>query len=77
MNAYKISCYSKCGTYFASYLQSVTVLAESEAEAIQKVEDWLDHEGRTFLNSDSSKWTVEKLAADMCGVIDWHEDSDY
>ena len=77
MNVYKISYYSKCGTYFASYLQSVTVVADSGAEAIELVQKWLQKEALSFLEVDPKKWDVEVLGEPLKGVIDWVEDSDY
>ena len=78
MKLYKISCHSKYGTYFASYLQSVTVVADSPELALASTRKWLAREGRSFINNDSSKWSVEVLANDLSlGVVDWHEDSDY
>lgn len=78
MNVYKVSCYSSCGSYFASYLKSVTVIASSQADAIQRTQAWLDNEGRQFIRNDPKTWDVDEVH--NCtddGVIDWHEDSDY
>lgn len=78
MNVYKVSCFSKCGSYFASYLQSVTVTAESKGEAVQHVKAWLDKEGRGFIYPES-KWNVEEIANGITSgqVVDYREDSDY
>ncbi len=35
MNIYKILCCSSCGSYFSSYLQSVTIIAQNENEALE------------------------------------------
>lgn len=78
MNLYKISCHSACGSYFASYLQSVTVAADSPELAITFLKKWMRKEGRSFINSDEKKWSVEQLMNGIQpGVVDWHEDSDY
>lgn len=78
MNTYKVSCYSHCGTYFASYLQSVTVLAVTEREARHHVELWLKENGRSFIRMDPTQWSIQLITRDTNeGVIDYHEDSDY
>jgi hypothetical protein len=77
MNVYKISCYSKCGSYFAPYLQSVTIVAESAEQAVEELKDWLKEQDRSFINKDESAWSVSLLVNEPCGVIDWHEESDY
>jgi hypothetical protein len=75
MNTYKISCFSKCGSYFASYLQSVTVNADSEEEALTLCKEWLDENQRKFIYPES-EWRIRELD-DAKGVIDYLEDSDY
>ncbi len=78
MKLFKVSCHSKCGSYFASYLQSVTVAADSKESAIAAVTDWMADEGRSFIEKDDSKWHVTLLAAVLENrVVDWHEDADY
>lgn len=78
MNIYKISCYSACGTYFASYLQSVTVIAESQEGAIEFAKQWMNDKGEGFIDADPSKWDVVQVAStSKSGVVDWYEDSDY
>ncbi len=79
MNAYKVSCYSHCGTYFASYLQSVTVLAHTERDAIEYVKIWLKENDRSFIRMDPTQWGVEVITHNtaVVGVIDYYEDSDY
>ena len=74
LSIYKISCYSKCGSYFASYLQSVTVIASDKEDAVQQVKD----EGSSFIYPES-EWDVEELAKYPLtpGIIDYEEDSDY
>ena len=42
MKAFKVSCYSKCGSYFASYLKSVTVLAQTLPEDRWSIEEICD-----------------------------------
>lgn len=78
MKAYKISCHSKCGSYFASYLQSVTVIANSQDEAISELRKWMRDNDRSFINNDEKVWQVELLSTvSIPGVLDWQEDSDY
>lgn len=76
MNIFKISCHSVCGTYFASYLQSVTVIASDESEAFEKVNAWLKENDRAFLYPQD-KWRISKLGPFEHGVFDWFQDSDY
>ena len=76
MFVYKISCRSKCGTYFMPYLQSVTVIAGSQEQAIDMTQQWLIAAENKFLQPQS-EWYVELLCEVGLGVIDWVEDSDY
>jgi len=78
MNVYRVSCYSKCGSYFASYLQSVTVTAETEGEAIVVVQKWLRRKGESFIYP-RTEWRVLCLVKDVSNdmVIDCTRDSDY
>lgn len=78
MNIYRISCYSKCGSYFTQYLQSVTVKANSKEEALAVVKEWLKVEGKSFIYPEN-KWEIDLLSVDanVPSVIDYHEDSDY
>ena len=46
MNVYKISCYSTCQSYFACYLQSVTVISDTPENAKTIVKKWLKKEGK-------------------------------
>lgn len=75
MKVYKISCPSSCGSYFASYLQSVTVVAENETDALEKLAQWFKETGRKFIRPN--KWQIDCMAQHASGVIDWVEDSDY
>lgn len=79
MAIWKVECLSYCGTYFASYLQSVTVIANSKEEAITETKKWLKKEGRSFIRSDPETWDIECLEREVpvAGVIDYHADSDY
>lgn len=78
MNSYKISCYSRCGSYFGSYLQSVTVIADSKEAALIVTKDWLKKEGERFIYPEE-KWRVEVLETGITNgmVVDYHQDSDY
>lgn len=73
---YKISCPSSCGSYFGSYMQSVSVIADSTEDALARVKKWLKKRGQNFVR-DEKHWNVEELGQDGSGVFDWHEDSDY
>lgn len=78
MNIYRIGCWSECGTYFASYLQWLMVLAETKEEAVILAKKWLDKEGRSFIRKNEMTWSIELISDNVSkGVIDWHEDSDY
>lgn len=78
MNIYKISCYSKCGSYFESYLQSVTVLANDEIEAKKITKDWLNKNNERFIYPETD-WETFIILKDLNGpcVIDFYEDADY
>jgi hypothetical protein len=75
MAIYKITCPSYCGSYFASYLQSVTVIAENEADALGRLAEWFKETDRKFIRPDN--WQIECISQHSSGVIDWIEDSDY
>jgi hypothetical protein len=57
-------------------LQSVTVIADNEADAIKRIEDWLEKTGNSFIYP-KDKWSVLVLGDADYGVIDYLEDSDY
>jgi hypothetical protein len=77
MNTYRISCYSKCGSYFHPYLQYVTVNAISEADAIRLCKEWLVRTGKEF-ELPESEWTIADVTyPQQPGVVDYLEDSDY
>ena len=71
-----VSCHSTCRSYFASYLQSVTVVAKDKEQAVELVEKWLKKEGRKFIYK-KDKWRVDILSDKLEGVVDYHQDSDY
>ena len=77
MKIYKISCYSRCGTYFGSYLKSLTILAEDEKSAIRVARNWM-RKNQSFLYKKKS-WNIEVLCEDVLkeGVVDYDIDSDY
>ncbi len=79
MNIYKISCYSKCGSYFLTYLKSVTVISESKEGAIEVVKKWLHKENRLFIEDSPEKWGVDKIYSGIENnvVIDCAIGSDY
>lgn len=76
MKIYKISCYSNCRSYFASYLQSVTVLAESKIEALNKAKDYNNFTGENFIRPITID-NVEEMKENAFGIIDYLYDSDY
>lgn len=76
MKIYKVSCHSSCGSYFASYLQSVTVVADNKIEAINKVKDYNLHTGEGFIRPITTD-DVEELKQNSFGIIDYLHDSDY
>jgi hypothetical protein len=76
MYVFKISCISDCGSYFAAYLQSVTVIANDKNNALAIVKKWLKDNGKEFIKNES-KWDIEKISEEINGVIDYCEDSDY
>lgn len=76
MKTYKISCCSSCGSYFAAYLQSLTIQAENETEAIEKAEKWQKFYRWHFINP-TKECSIEEIEVDRFGVIDSLIDSDY
>jgi hypothetical protein len=66
MNTYEISCYSKCGGRFEPYFLSVTVLANSETEAIGFCEEWLALTGKKPVHPAS--WWIVK---DVTNQLNW------
>lgn len=76
MKVYQVSYYSSCGTYFQSYLKSVTLSAENEDDAREKAKAWCK-KNYNFLIEDSSKWCVTELVSDRFGVLDYDHSSDY
>ncbi len=75
MKIYKITCYSNCGSYFVSYLQSLTISAESPEEAKEIAKKW-QRENESFLYPED-KWEIREISNVECGIIDYHIDSDY
>lgn len=49
MNIYQVSCRGD-GSYFMSYLQSVTVSADTEEGAIKIVESYFEKSGESFIH---------------------------
>ncbi len=78
MNIYQVSCYSDCGSYFESYLQHVSVAAESKEQALELVKEWLQKEKHEFIKKDSKFSNVSLVQENLStGVFDHHYDSDY
>jgi hypothetical protein len=77
VNTYRISCFSKCGSYFQPYLKAVAVNAITEKDAVRMCKEWLEHTGREFIYPES-EWTIRDITvAQNSGVVDFFEDSDY
>ena len=80
MAIFKVSRPSDCGTYFQSYLQSVMIVANSQEEAQDTLDAWLEEKGECFVKSKyPPQW--ESWAKDVTcktpQVIDYTIDSDY
>jgi hypothetical protein len=75
LKLYAVSSYSKCRSYFASYLRSVTVLAGDAEQARELAKQYADGE----MLYESGAWDVCLLADDLTkpGVVDSLRDSDY
>ena len=76
MKTYIIACRSNCGSYFASYLQSLTIVAETRGEAIERAEAWQEFHGEHFIKS-TKECEISEVTPDRFGVIDSLIDSDY
>ena len=78
MKLFIISCYSNSGSHFGSYLQSVTIIAKNEKEAIKAYRKWSNKEGESFIYS-KDKWDIEEKEIDFSKsqVINSNTDSDY
>jgi len=78
VNIFKVSCYSKCSSYFSSYLQSVTVIADTKEDAVKVVKKWLNAKDESFIYPEST-WDVWIKETDIKNnmVIDFFKDSDY
>lgn len=76
MKFYIISCPSSCGSYFAAYLQSLTIQADTEAEAIEKAEKWQEFHGEHFIRP-TKECCIEEVVPDRFGVVNSLIDSDY
>lgn len=74
LKLFKISAISSCGTYFSSYLQSVTVQALDKNQALQIAIQWAG-ENEGFIR-DVTIDDVEELRV-INGVVDYLIESDY
>jgi hypothetical protein len=74
MNVYQISAYSKCGSYFQPYLQSITVIAPDESSAMALCNEWLKKTEYCFVNDNIE---IDNLGPAQQGVITYNFDSDY
>ncbi len=91
LKLFKVSCPSRCGSYFGTYLQHVMVKASDADEALNVIIEWMKETGNRFiyLDHDSavfrsdfamrSNWSIEELCEldNTPCVVDYHEDSDY
>jgi hypothetical protein len=91
MNIFKVSCVSDCGSYFGSYLQSVTVVADTKEDALTVVKECMKKTGNKFIYPETrikkdlykreyiKTWDVFLVAGNIQNntVIDTFEDSDY
>lgn len=90
MNVYKISCYSDHGSYFGSYLQSITVVSDSKENALIAAKKWMKKTGNSFIYPETrtvvsfgkervKTWNVDVLAENIApgSIIDTNENSDY
>ena len=77
MNIFKISCYGD-GSYFTSYLQSVTVIADTKEKAIELVKKWLKDNSEDFVREEKH-WNIDLVVENISNncVIDYYMDSDY
>lgn len=75
MKIYKISCYSTCGSYFDSYLQSLTIIAGSPEQAEELAKNW-QRNNQSFIYPEN-KWEIMEISNVDHGVIDYNIDSDY
>jgi len=77
MNIFKISCFSKCQSYFESYLQSITVIAPTKEDALTEAKYYMRTTGKQFIY-DEAEWVVDIIRRGLdSGVIDHLEASDY
>jgi len=79
MNVYKITFSSACGSYFGSYLQGLTIIADNQDNAIEYAKN--SAYGDAFQKSDIKFYTallVENIEnIKNCRIIDDFYDSDY
>jgi hypothetical protein len=73
MAIFTFSCYSRCGSYFTSYLKKVIVRAETLDQARKYLEKWQEEQGYSFKTENVQ---VEQNNQDT-GVIDYDFSSDY
>ena len=77
MKMYRISCFSRCGSYFEPYLKSVIVLADTKEQAIESTKMWMK-ETKNYFIYPIEKWMVSEPTELINNqVIDWDISSDY
>ena len=77
MNIYKITGYSKCGTYFEPYLQSMTIIADTEDQARAHAIKWCRESGYSFIMPVAACDVILIASSCVNGVIDFLNESDY
>lgn len=76
MKIYNVSNYSKCGSYFGSYLQFVLIVASNEDEALKLAIEKCDFERHK--NFEVWQQSNIEVGSDHKGTIIYtHEDYDY
>lgn len=73
---YKVFAISRCGSYFQSYLKTMTVIAESPEGAMEMAKAFAEKEG-FILAKPPEQWEIVELGPLEFGVIDYLHDSDY
>lgn len=71
---FKVSAPSPCGSFFAAYLQSITIIAESEEDALEKAVKW---QASNEAFEKGHKVHIDELPIDNLGIVDYCMESDY
>jgi hypothetical protein len=77
MKIFELAAHSSCGTYFASYLKSVTVIADSKEAAMKKYEEWsVSNEGHSFEKGNLKNLEITELSMNSYRILTYDHDSD-